>query len=98
MAQVHAEERRQRDRGAGRAAHDTASYGIVSAEKVSPGLSKMSAIVEKPKPEDAPSTLGVVGRYILSRASSTSSRTCAPARAARSSSPTPSAACCARKR
>ena len=45
---------------------DTASYGIVSAEKVSPGLSRMSAIVEKPKPEDAPSTLGVVGRYILS--------------------------------
>ena len=45
---------------------DTSSYGIVSAEKVSPGLSRMSAIVEKPKPEDAPSTLGVVGRYILS--------------------------------
>ena len=45
---------------------DTSSYGIVSAEPVSAGLSKMSAIVEKPKPEDAPSTLGVVGRYILS--------------------------------
>ena len=45
---------------------DTSSYGIVSAERVSPGLSRMSAIVEKPKPEDAPSTLGVVGRYILS--------------------------------
>ncbi len=45
---------------------DTSSYGIVSAEKVSPGLSRMSAIVEKPKPEEAPSTLGVVGRYILS--------------------------------
>ena len=45
---------------------DTASYGIVSAERVSPNLSKLSNIVEKPKPEDAPSTLGVVGRYILS--------------------------------
>ena len=45
---------------------DTASYGIVSAERVSDRLSKMSAIVEKPKPEEAPSTLGVVGRYILS--------------------------------
>ena len=48
------------------AREDTASYGIVSAEKVSAGLSRMSAIVEKPKPEEAPSTLGVVGRYILS--------------------------------
>jgi UTP--glucose-1-phosphate uridylyltransferase len=48
------------------APEDTASYGIVSAEKVSAGLSRMSAIVEKPKPEEAPSTLGVVGRYILS--------------------------------
>jgi UTP--glucose-1-phosphate uridylyltransferase len=45
---------------------DTASYGIVSAEKISTGLSKVSGMVEKPKPEEAPSTLGVVGRYILS--------------------------------
>jgi UTP--glucose-1-phosphate uridylyltransferase len=46
---------------------DTASYGIVSAsEQVGEGLTKMSAIVEKPKPDEAPSTLGVVGRYILS--------------------------------
>src|SRR5258706_15799085 len=48
------------------AREDTASYGIVSAEKVSAGLSRMTNIVEKPKPEDAPSTLGVVGRYVLS--------------------------------
>jgi UTP--glucose-1-phosphate uridylyltransferase len=45
---------------------DTASYGIVSSDAVSQGLSKISAMVEKPKPEEAPSTLGVVGRYILS--------------------------------
>src|SRR5205085_5327102 len=45
---------------------DTASYGIVSAEKVSAGTSRVTNIVEKPKPEEAPSTLGVVGRYILS--------------------------------
>ena len=45
---------------------DTASYGIVSAEPISKGLSKITAMVEKPKPEEAPSTLGVVGRYILS--------------------------------
>ena len=48
------------------AREDTASYGIVSAERVSTGVSKITAMVEKPKPEDAPSTLGVVGRYILS--------------------------------
>jgi UTP--glucose-1-phosphate uridylyltransferase len=45
---------------------DTASYGIVSTEKVSPGISRITNIVEKPKPEEAPSTLGVVGRYVLS--------------------------------
>jgi UTP--glucose-1-phosphate uridylyltransferase len=45
---------------------DTSSYGIVSADTVSAGLSKLHGIVEKPKPEEAPSTLGVVGRYILS--------------------------------
>jgi UTP--glucose-1-phosphate uridylyltransferase len=45
---------------------DTSSYGIVSSDPVSQGLSKISAMVEKPKPEEAPSTLGVVGRYILS--------------------------------
>jgi UTP--glucose-1-phosphate uridylyltransferase len=33
---------------------------------MSPGLSRVTNMVEKPKPEEAPSTLGVVGRYILS--------------------------------
>jgi UTP--glucose-1-phosphate uridylyltransferase len=45
---------------------DTSSYGIVSATKAGERLSRLSGIVEKPKPEDAPSTLGVVGRYVLS--------------------------------
>ena len=45
---------------------ETSSYGVVSSEAISPGLSKITAMVEKPKPEEAPSTLGVVGRYILS--------------------------------
>jgi UTP--glucose-1-phosphate uridylyltransferase len=48
------------------AREDTSSYGIVSTEKASGSISKLTGIVEKPKPEDAPSTLGVVGRYILS--------------------------------
>jgi UTP--glucose-1-phosphate uridylyltransferase len=45
---------------------DTASYGIVTADKVGDRISKLSGIVEKPKPDEAPSTHGVVGRYILS--------------------------------
>jgi UTP--glucose-1-phosphate uridylyltransferase len=45
---------------------DTSSYGIVVPEPVSAGLAKITNMVEKPKPEDAPSTLGVVGRYVLS--------------------------------
>ena len=49
--------------------HETSSYGIVGSSPVSKAagerVSKISAIVEKPKPEDAPSTLSVVGRYIL---------------------------------
>ena len=47
------------------AADETASYGIVSAKPMADKLSKVDLIVEKPKPENAPSTLGVVGRYIL---------------------------------
>jgi UTP--glucose-1-phosphate uridylyltransferase len=44
---------------------DTDKYGVVKSELVSEGLSRVSEIVEKPKPEDAPSNLAVVGRYIL---------------------------------
>ena len=66
MAQVHAKHGGSVIAVQDVAREETSSYGIVSAERVSPGLSRMSAIVEKPKPEEAPSTLGVVGRYILS--------------------------------
>jgi UTP--glucose-1-phosphate uridylyltransferase len=44
---------------------DTKSYGIVDASPVGERLERIAAIVEKPKPEEAPSTLAVVGRYIL---------------------------------
>jgi UTP--glucose-1-phosphate uridylyltransferase len=46
----------------------TASYGIVSAEQAGAELSAIKAIVEKPAPEQAPSTLAVVGRYVLTPA------------------------------
>ncbi|HXZ55570.1 MAG TPA: UTP--glucose-1-phosphate uridylyltransferase GalU [Burkholderiales bacterium] len=43
----------------------TAQYGIVKTESVTANLERIMAIIEKPRPEAAPSTLGVVGRYIL---------------------------------
>jgi UTP--glucose-1-phosphate uridylyltransferase len=45
---------------------DTKQYGIVSATPYRPNLERVNAIIEKPTPEDAPSTLAVVGRYVLS--------------------------------
>jgi UTP--glucose-1-phosphate uridylyltransferase len=47
------------------AREETRSYGIVKGSMVSPRLHKMEAIVEKPSPDKAPSTMAVVGRYLL---------------------------------
>ena len=44
---------------------DTSRYGIVSTTPLGPRLEQISAIVEKPAPEAAPSNLAVVGRYLL---------------------------------
>ena len=45
---------------------DTEHYGVVKVDTVSVDRSQpISGIVEKPKSKDAPSTLAVVGRYIL---------------------------------
>lgn len=44
---------------------NTRQYGIVSTEPFAERLEKVKGIVEKPAPEKAPSTLAVVGRYIL---------------------------------
>ncbi|MAQ71066.1 MAG: UTP--glucose-1-phosphate uridylyltransferase [Alphaproteobacteria bacterium] len=43
----------------------TASYGILDTGKENGNLIEVKGLVEKPKPEDAPSTLSVIGRYIL---------------------------------
>ena len=46
---------------------DTSKYGIVETSATNgDSLFKINSIVEKPEPEHAPSTLGVVGRYVLS--------------------------------
>jgi len=44
---------------------ETHRYGIITPESVDKRLHQVKAIVEKPKPEVAPSDLGVVGRYLL---------------------------------
>ncbi len=44
----------------------TGSYGIVATEPFAGREARIREIVEKPQPEDAPSTLAVVGRYVLS--------------------------------
>jgi UTP--glucose-1-phosphate uridylyltransferase len=47
------------------ARRETRRYGIVRIEARSKSPHRISGIVEKPEPAAAPSTLGVVGRYIL---------------------------------
>lgn len=44
---------------------ETGKYGIVATEALEPGEERVTRIVEKPRPEEAPSTLAVVGRYVL---------------------------------
>lgn len=44
---------------------ETQSYGIVKAKALESRIHTVEGIVEKPSPEKAPSTLAVVGRYIL---------------------------------
>src|SRR3546814_9970079 len=43
----------------------TASYGIVATDDFSERSGRIRRMVEKPSPETAPSTLAVVGRYVL---------------------------------
>lgn len=43
----------------------TSRYGILDVETDNGRLAKIKGLVEKPQPEDAPSTLSIIGRYIL---------------------------------
>jgi len=47
------------------AREETSRYGIVKTDPQSRSPHRIGGIVEKPDPDEAPSTLGVVGRYIL---------------------------------
>jgi len=44
---------------------ETSRYGIVASTSIAPMIERVSGMVEKPRPADAPSTLAVVGRYVL---------------------------------
>jgi UTP--glucose-1-phosphate uridylyltransferase len=43
----------------------THQYGIVAGDKVSERVVKITDLVEKPRPEEAPSNLAIIGRYLL---------------------------------
>ncbi|MDQ1502451.1 MAG: UTP--glucose-phosphate uridylyltransferase [Actinomycetota bacterium] len=47
------------------AREDIKNYGCVSPEAMEEDLVRIRSIVEKPKPEDAPSNLAVIGRYVF---------------------------------
>ncbi len=47
---------------------DTDKYGIVAVEADKSNTSRVRSIIEKPKPDVAPSNLAVVGRYVLAPA------------------------------
>jgi UTP--glucose-1-phosphate uridylyltransferase len=44
---------------------DISKYGIIEPKPVAKGIYQVLKLVEKPEPSDAPSNLGIVGRYIL---------------------------------
>ena len=44
---------------------DTVKYGIIEPREISDRVYQVLNIVEKPPPDEAPSNLGVVGRYVL---------------------------------
>ena len=43
----------------------TKSYGIAAVKNAKGDLAEITGLVEKPKPEEAPSTLALIGRYVL---------------------------------
>ncbi len=44
---------------------DTNKYGIISGDKIEDNLFRVTNMIEKPNPQDAPSNLAIIGRYIL---------------------------------
>lgn len=47
------------------APEETYKYGVIAGEEIEKGVFRVTDMVEKPSPEDAPSNLAIIGRYIL---------------------------------
>ncbi|MBQ0797697.1 MAG: UTP--glucose-1-phosphate uridylyltransferase GalU [Porticoccaceae bacterium] len=45
---------------------DVSKFGVIAGDEEEPGLYRVTDMVEKPEPEDAPSNLAIIGRYVLS--------------------------------
>ncbi|MBP6700693.1 MAG: UTP--glucose-1-phosphate uridylyltransferase GalU [Halioglobus sp.] len=45
--------------------NEVSSYGVIAGESLRDGIYRVDQMVEKPAPEDAPSNLAIIGRYIL---------------------------------
>ncbi|MFW6092776.1 MAG: UTP--glucose-1-phosphate uridylyltransferase GalU [Pseudomonadota bacterium] len=46
-------------------ANETGSYGVIAGDAISDRIFRVTDMVEKPAPEDAPSNLAIIGRYVL---------------------------------
>ena len=44
---------------------DIQKYGVIDGEEIDRGVFRISGMIEKPEPEQAPSNLAIIGRYIL---------------------------------
>jgi UTP--glucose-1-phosphate uridylyltransferase len=45
--------------------NQTNRYGVIAGDEIAPGILRINNMVEKPKPEEAPSNFAIIGRYIL---------------------------------
>ena len=44
---------------------DTNKYGVIAGEEIEAGVYRVTDMVEKPDPKDAPTNMAIIGRYIL---------------------------------
>ncbi|MGA0805833.1 MAG: UTP--glucose-1-phosphate uridylyltransferase GalU [Pseudohongiellaceae bacterium] len=44
---------------------ETNKYGVIAGDEIAPGILRITNMVEKPAPDEAPSNLAIIGRYIL---------------------------------
>ena len=47
------------------ARREISSYGAITPEMIEENLAKVHSVVEKPQPDEAPSNLAVIGRYVF---------------------------------